>query len=538
MSNINLPENGYVADIDQRLRLAREYVSNMRNPFIEGRPYFGVHRAANGEVFARTGGMTIDLPHITGRALDVLFCVEGTLSEKTDPDIENDYVRWFYDAMNHDLHVPVFVDWTTGERCLETHNLRQAAEALAHLITKRGCQKAKEYAVGMLDTLEKITDFETGLMSSRAADNNITDSSLRKVINSSVHHPRTLSSGRLAEPLLKIYDATGDKRALKLAELYAKSVNDVFDENGKPIISLSGDHVHSITSSLSSMLAVAIRTDNKELISRAKTIYDHFASSDYMTDYGWIKEQIELKSDTGRGESNQVGDMIQIQLMMASVEEPAKWYSRAEKFVRGGILPTQVFELPGTPNYPFKPDDSHRDMKSRCIGGWGFPSPTSFLVLIDGAVNTIDITQGAVQSLCAVKNNVLTEAVDGVRLNMFFSSDSDLGTVESNIPFSDKVSVVLKKTSKLLIRVPENIKEGSFKAYASGTGLAFEITDGYADLGSIKADERVEITFQESVVKTSKVINGVESEITWYGEQVNEVIPERGPYPLYGILKL
>ena len=121
---------------------------------------------------------------------------------------------------------------------------------------------------------------------------------------------------------------------------------------------------------------------------------------------------------------------------------------------------------------------------------------------------------------------------------MFFSSDGDLGTVESNVPFTDKVSVVLKKTSRLLVRVPENIKEDGFKAYVSGTELAFEITDGYADLGSIKAGERVEITIDAAVVKTYEVINGVESEITWYGEQVNEVTPERGPYPLYGVLKV
>ena len=531
---MKVPIEWYNGNLDERLRLARQYVYNMLDEQHDRRPYFGVHCDENGQLFARNGGMTIDLPHITGRALDILFSVEEALGESVDTQMEKVYTDYYYGSMDPDLMVPVYLDWNNGETYLETHNLREAAEALAHMIICRKSGRASRYAEGFMDTLTKITDAGTGAFSDVAADKAITNPDLRKHINGSLGHPYPVSSGRLTGALVQLYHATGDEKMLQYAGYYAKSALTCFYEDGTLNVSKTGNHVHSITSTMSGILNYAMETGNTDMINQVRQIYKNgFEKQDYMSSYGWIKEQIELEQDTGRGEINQVGDMIQVQLGLAQYEDMASWYHKAEVFMRGMLLPSQVICTDEFCEWESPDSDAKTKMLTRAIGGWGFPSPNAYLVRKPNGLNTIDITQGAVQGICAFKRHIITRRNDLVKLNLYFDTDNEIATVSTRLPLEGKCCVVLKQAGVLAIRIPQGCQEGSLHIAVNDKEQSFLTRDGYAYTDRIDEGMPVSISFKLLTYSFTEMINKKNYNVTMYGEQTIGVTPQSEMCYLY-----
>ena len=344
--------------------------------------------------------------------------------------------------------------------------------------------------------------------------------------------PLPIGQGRLVGPLLLLYKATGNLKALKLAGWYAEStMENCFSPEGL-IKDEAANHVHSITSSLSGILSYALFTGRNDLYEHVKKVVSVGLRNATST-YGYIKEQLWISSE--QGESNQVGDMIQIQLMLAQNEYPAFRYSRAEKYMRGGILPAQVLTADGYTRETENPaDDAHFNMQSRAIGGFGFPNPGTHLTTEHCELNTIDITQGAVQGICAFMKNIVTCSDGKILMNLYFDADNDAAEVESGLPLVGYAKIKVKKPGLFAARIPDNIAKGSFAVSVNGGKTEYENIDGYAHIGCINAGDEIIIEFTPEHFKRCEYICHKRYEVEWFGEQACGIEPEEGLYPLFG----
>ncbi|MCD6352109.1 MAG: hypothetical protein J7M26_08310 [Armatimonadetes bacterium] len=514
----------YSADLVQRLDLATQYLCAMLDKDRDDEPYFHITRREDGTAFAGHA-IEIGIPHVTGRALDALFFIEEVTGKRPPSHCEATYTRYLLSCYDNEDHLPSYYDpRREGKRFVEFHNLREGLEGLTWLIKLRDNATARDYAHRMLQTLARITD----------ADGALSLELVRSIAREGVFHGigevQTVTAGRLVGALVKYYRVTGDPLALELADEYAHHVMSVSFTREGVLTDLAGNHIHSITSTLSGVLDFALMTSDWPLVEAVRRAYEVGLREFYST-YGWCKEQAWLETD--QGEVNQIGDLIQVQLLLAGRLGPS-YYSQAETWMRSGLLPSQVLESDFIEENPQPKGDFERDMKQRIIGGFGFPTPSSHLQTPHSPINTIDITEGAVQAICEFARHIVTRSDLGVQVNLLFSWENDLARVDSDLPLRGRLRVTVKKAANLLVRVPRHIEPGSLRATCEGKPVEGLEVAGYLLVPNDQAGPTFEITFEPQAFTRREFVYHKPYEVRWFGEQATGISPVQGLYPLFG----
>jgi hypothetical protein len=218
--------------------------------------------------------------------------------------------------------------------------------------------------------------------------------------------------GRALGPLVKILELTGDRSVRRLADLIAtKLLTEHYLPEGDFDVERFGRHVHSITSSLSSLAQYARFTGDRAALDAAKAFYGNgmWALRDAL---GWAGESFvgpELASDLG--EANTTGDLVETALILAD-EGDTSYLDDAERMIQSYLLPAQMRDVA---IFAQDPDETLRKLE----GSWGFAAPYGHLPVGVGVVmaNT-DVVGGTASSLCqAVVESVRVEkGIPTVRL--------------------------------------------------------------------------------------------------------------------------
>lgn len=513
----------YSPDLVKRLQLAVQYLRGMLDKDKEDEPYFYIARRDDGTAFAGHA-IEIGIPHVTGRAIDALFFIEEILGSPVPKRAEEVYTRYLLQCYDNEDSLPSYYHPETKKRGVEFHNMREGLEGLIWLIKRRNNEMAKEYAYKMLRTLASITD-EKGLLSSE-----LVKKIGREGIFQGIGEVQTTTAGRLVGPLFRYYKLTGDILALELADKYARSVMErSFTKEGL-LTDLAGNHIHSITSSLSGILEYAVAINDEELIEKVRKVYE-IGLREFYSSYGWCKELAWLETD--QGEVNQIGDLIQIQLLLAKSRDP-KYYSQAEVFMRSALLPSQVLENDFIVENPEPKGDFERNMKERIIGGFGFPTPSAHLQTPHSPINTIDITQGAVQAVCEFTKHIITQTELGIQVNLLFSWENDSAKVESYLPREGKLIIRPKKPLNILVRIPKHIVAESLNAEVNGKKVIGKRFGEYLLLPNDSTSCEFVVTFAPERYDTYEFVYHKPYQISWFGEQVIGISPVSGIYPLFG----
>ncbi len=514
----------YSADLAQRLELASSYIAGMLDKDKQDEPFFHITRREDGTAFAGHA-IEIGIPHVTGRALDALLFTEETLKRPAPEPATGVYIRYLYSCFDNPDHLPSYYDpRQDGKRFVEFHNMREGLEGLYWLIKLRDDARARTLAHQMLETLDSITAPEGGYSLP------LVEKIGRKEIFRGIGAVQTVSSGRLIGPLMKYYRLTGDALALKLAANYSRYVSETAFTAEGLLTDLAGNHIHSITSTLSGLLDYALCTKDEALVKQVEQVYKVGLREFYST-YGWCKEQAWLETD--QGEVNQIGDLIQVQLALAAARNPA-YYAEAEHWMRGGLLPSQVLENTFVVDNPEPKGDFERDIPARMIGGFGFPTPSAHLQTGHSPINTIDITEGAVQALCEFTHHIITRTELGIQVNLLFSWENELAKVESELPLKGKLTITVKQPLNLLVRIPENFTPGSLEAEREGEAISPQRTGNYLLLPNSQAGATFEVTFAPIRFAKSEFVYHQPYEVQWFGEQAVGISPQKGIYPLFG----
>lgn len=516
----------YSPDIKTRLELATDYVTGMMDSEKKSEPFFGIHRKEDGTAYA-FHAIEIGIPHVTGRALDILFITEETLKKRSPKETEAAYRDYLYSCFDNEDYLPSYYDpRKENKRFVESHNLREGLWGLTRLVKMRDDKKARMFGDNMLLTLEKITDIN-GLISMAK----IKEAGRESVIHGISDTMQTITTGRLVGPLLEYYRVTGNPLALKLAGGYARGVlKNSFTDTGL-LTDDASNHIHSITSALSGILEYALMVGDQRMVDKCMLVYE-VGLREFMSSYGWVKEQAWLETD--QGESNQVGDVIQILLLLAKNRDP-KYYSDAERFMRSTLLPQQVIDNSFISETDKPKGDFERNMKNKIIGGFGFATPNSHLQKPFSAINTIDITQGAVQAMCKFTQHIITKDDLGVRVNLLFDWETENAKVKSQLPLVGRVEVKVKVPENLLIRIPENIKEETISIISDGKKLDnLNRVANYIIIPNSKPNSDFVMTFTPNNIEKGEFIYHKHYGVRFYGEQAYWISEVTGIYPIFG----
>ncbi len=517
----------YDADLSKRLRMGYEYVCGILNPDQDNWPYFFYARYADGTA-GGAGGLDA-LPHAVGRAMELLLNYEKNTGEKPPMEVEEAYFRHFFEYMDADVGISTYPDAEAGRPLIHLHNLRETIEAFALLIELRDDDRARQLVEALYTGLEQITDQEAGAASlEKARQTGVADKF--QTWSLVCEQPQTM--GRLTGPLMQLYRVTGDKRALHWASCFAKGTMNCFTEEGA-FLSSAGTHVHSITSSMSGAADYAYSTGDSGMLEKLQRVLVHPEGlGGISTSYGWIKEQVHVP-DTRQGECNQIGDIIQLRMIMAQYEKPAYWYGTAEIAMRSMLLPSQVLSADFIREKETVTCDADRDMKRRVRGGFGFPMPSAHLEWDWSAINSLDITQGSCQAITAFTNHIAVREADTLWVHLLFTHTDSEAEIYSELPVTGYVSVLPKKSGSVRIRIPGNIDEDSLEISIRGKTAAYERVAGYMVLPDVPAGARIEMKFRPELTERKEQVLDVDYTVQWFGEQVISVTPVEGLYPLY-----
>ena len=142
---------------------------------------------------------------------------------------------------------------------------------------------------------------------------------------------------------MKYYRATRYGPALELAiVLKEKALGEAFTEDGSYDEDRFGSHCHSTTCVMSSLAQLADLTRDSALMGRVKAFFDN-GLWELRDEIGWSIESSATEGNSGRGEANNTGDILETSLILGRWGHTEK-YRDAERILRCHL---SAFAAPG-----------------------------------------------------------------------------------------------------------------------------------------------------------------------------------------------
>ena len=263
-----------------------------------------------------------------------------------------------------------------------------------------------------------------------------------------------------------------------------------------------GSHVHSITSTLSSLAQLAEVNGDSGLMGRVAAFYDQ-GLWEIRDEIGWAIESTMPDANPDRGEVNTSGDILETALILGAHHDPA-CYGDAERILRCHILPSQLRDI----SWSLARKDGvlpSGSVFARLQGAWGFPAPYGHEpVGLQSVQFNLDIVGGTVASLCEYSRRSWSQEGEN-RVWLHCLSDLDNEVIRVRTPYTqDSLSILLKEPGTLALRVP-NWFAGDPAAYADRNKLMH--AEGYWHFEATEVPQFLELSLplqQQTIVLRHK----------------------------------
>lgn len=394
--------------------------------------------------------------HIPGRHLNALLNAENALGLTLDEDCIDKHARaafFSYSGAPLPLHrIGQHQNGAGTPTELSDHDLREGFHALYALVQYRHSDRAQELAAQSIHAISKywLPD-EKWQVERIGKDLSV---QFQEGYGTFIQRP-----ARAIGPLVKYYRATGYGPALQLAiALKEKALREFFQPDGGFSTQRFGSHAHSTTCVMSSLAQLADLLQDAPLLNRVKAFYDN-GLWDMRDQIGWSIEVTDGENNSGRGEANNTGDILETALILGRWGH-AEYYADAERILRGHLLPSQLRDVSFVVE-PDNPDgrDGRRNVADRLRGAFGFPAqyghePAGIWDSDKPRIGfNLDIVGGAVGSLCEAYRQIARYDQTGHWVNLLF--DHETAALEIHSPYTHpQLAIRLKKPGPLHLRVP------------------------------------------------------------------------------------
>ena len=481
-------EDVNTTDLRGAIELGCNPIESVFNPDDRNSSYWGADARPTAEFgpyhFRNTDG------HMPGRHLNALLAAEGEVGVKINPRSVANLTRSALFSFGGPVTLPLDrnrQDGPLGNFWL--HNLREGFHALHALARYRDSAKARELMEAAIDVVLDYWHPDRGWDKQRFE----TKYKIDYIDIDFIRGP-----ARAIGPLVKYYRLTGYGPALTLAiALKNKALAECFMEDGSFAWTKMEGHVHSITSTMSSLAQLADVTRDAQTLDRVKTFYENGLKR--MRDpVGWSPETLlpdkQRRNGPDRGEGNNAGDILETALVLAGWGH-TEYYHDAERILRGHLLPSQLRDISWIKSQPNpRGMDRLRDVGRRMRGAWGFAAPYGHQTIGCPSVSfAMDIVGGVLASLCEAYRQATRWDGHAHRVNLLFDHETSFVKVES--PYThDALRITPKRSAPLFVRIPPWVDRRKMKI--SGIDANPRPTNGYLYFARAKKDAPVTLAFE------------------------------------------
>jgi len=353
------------------------------------------------------------------------------------------------------------------------------------------------------------------------------------------------SVGAMVDPLVKVYEITGDSKALQMAEglthFMLSPRNGLFDEEGK-----FSTFYRTVVSAINGVSRFAALVDDPHITRRVKTIHDHARS--LSTSYGSTPctepacSNMELTQSAfsliklGYDEYwDEIDRVSRNQVVESQFLDPGEWVKK--KATKGRILDKETWVYENyKPDQATLPYDDYTNVVQRSVGGFMWTAADEHLFV--PASLMLCCSAHALRIFHLLWQNTLSEDWNGMTLNFHYNAENRLGEVISWEPFIGKTTIVPRQNARLRVRIPEYAVGTPVKATRAGALSHVEIRGRYVNFGFVNAGEECSVEFglrprtteeNQLVFRNkdcSQLVETKHYQARWRGNTVVEISPE------------
>lgn len=450
--------------------------------------------------------------HNVGRAIDALLRGSDATAKPVPPDVEDVLRQYLFASMDNPTHLNGASIPEQGRIVFHAHDVREALLSLTALIQYRQDDEARQRIADVLDAIERLTNEDGTFCADQVARFPMLAEGYfqeqRRNADGKTFNIACWTRGRWIMALCRYYRATGDDRALELAQRFVRLVRRVsFTDDGQ-IRSTEGGHTHSLTGTVHGLIDYGLLAGDQETFEHGRRIFDVGLPA-VSSSYGWSVESAwgDPKLPE-RGEVNNTGDMIQAALLMGGAGLP-QYFEDAERRIRSHVLPSQTG------------DD-----------GWGFPGPND----LDGGAGNgsiLDITAGTVQALCETSRAPVAGDATGRHVNLPFSNWADETRLVSRLPDQWHVTVTPADAGDLFIRIPSWADRQRVRLTVSDQPQQPTFDESWLVVRDLPAGANVVVDLPLDEREAEEVVNKKPYRILWRGDQVVAMSPQGPTHPIF-----
>ncbi|MBR5311678.1 MAG: hypothetical protein IKU40_02220 [Clostridia bacterium] len=504
--------NCNTCDLDLALREGMRPMQTFFDPTRDHLPFFGNEMAPHCH---NSHHPTFSAAHIPGRWLTALLHAEEVTGISVSPEAVEHLRKWAFATLEkHPIGFPACMDFDKMEfiDATDLHNLREIMHALSALVKWRQDDHAGELALGVIRSLNRFFDFETGKFD---------EESYRRETGAGVMYSCCAPSegllfpvhfGRYIGPLVKFWRASGEPAALEQAlRLKDTCFRHILLEDGDYDAVRFGSHTHSTTAMISSLAQLGDVTNDPEIFRRIHAFFQNGLRKIALP-FGWCIEGNHRNDLVG--EINNTSDIMEACLIMGKHGYPG-YYAMAEQILRAHFLPAQLLD----PCFiPEDEDESHADtyrMASRSVGSFGFPTPYGHEDHPGAWISfNWDIVGGGVNGLCEAYKSCGIAENGLLTIPLHFAADRITHTATD--PYRNNgIMTVTPKTDNLRmkIRIP-------VRASVKSVNVPFTADGEWLYPAPVKAGEAVQISFAFETTDITYDFRGKRIRYRWHGEEV------------------
>ncbi len=353
------------------------------------------------------------------------------------------------------------------------------------------------------------------------------------------------NTGGFILPFLDYYLLSKDERALNLALHLADFLVEYHlarrpAESG-PRLGIS--NVHGALFAAAGVAETVRFSGKKRHLEWARGLYEH--TRDHLSsEYGWVAEHEEMRPPRyGPGvqmatEGCAIVDMVNLAVRLAEQGYPDCW-DLVERFSRnylaeGQLLNTTRLRRDAPRSYSNCSTD--QGMPERVRGafvGWGGPADFLHLKARHGPMVQNCCGSHYPFGLYVLWQRIITEAPDGIHVNLGFTHESSACEVRSWSPFQGKITARLTKPGDLFLRLPYWIERARTVVEIEGRPVTARWRGNVLHFPRLEASRTVRVQYPlRSEVRTERFA-GYETEAEWRGDTVLHVSPEGKLVPLF-----
>ncbi len=466
--------------------------------------------------------------HNIGRWWDALLRLEAATGFTIPPEMETAMLRHLESCLNNPLSICAPIDKAAS--CFDDHSQREILLALAGLVRYRGSNWAAVAGDRMIGALDQYIDgdlrWKLEAMSDLAKQGGRFLAMDR--VADGARCPEgivlTYSHGRMIEALLEFYTATGNEKAIRLADrlarfhLTASTLPDGSVPSANWYI-----HTHSVFGTYRGLLLYGRLTRQHDYIDRiAKTYAATIRTS--------VKQSGFISHDWGKdfkGETTSPGDAAQLALWLAQLGYSQFW-DDVERIVRARILPSQITAPLGL--QPSRDEERHENLDDYVVGAFG-----GMHTHPHGEIRpTTDITAADLHTLCDIYQHIVEETAIGLAVNFHFDYEDQRVRIEVERGEIGRLTVLLKAAQPLLIRIPRWAPVESIQLAVDGQPYT-----GTTQIGNFlfvpRQEQPAPITLQYKMPfqVQDEMTGGVNYRISWRGDDVTGIAPNAPFLPFY-----